>query len=358
MKPKPVNTEKAEARSSLLKVTGRVLGAVEILSQQGTHKHCSEIVCGNDTPPRNCPLTISRVSETGQHQRSFRCDKNCTEIIEPLLDKAGIFTGAILTLSTKEENDHKLNNLLQLQKLETIALTTSGIAHDFNNMFACLTGSAALLKPALASMNIEKHVLDLVENIELSTMQGSKLAHLLLELSKGHKPNKSLTALNEVIDQAVSLALVGSHIKTEKVIPDKLWQITANSEQIMQMICNLLINARQAMNEKGLIQIAAENLTELEAALKGLKRKRYVRITIQDDGPGIKQQHQRNIFKPFFTTKTNGTGLGLATAQLITKEHNGHIAFDSETGKGTTFIIYLPVDENEDSTNNKSERSN
>jgi CheY-like chemotaxis protein/anti-sigma regulatory factor (Ser/Thr protein kinase) len=169
----------------------------------------------------------------------------------------------------------------------------------------------------------------------------------LLTFSKGGTPVKETISTSELLESSTKLVLSGSNVKCELVVPDGLWHIEADKGQLNQVISNLIINSDQAMPKGGNIKIRAENINVAEKDLLPLQKGSYVKITVEDYGTGISQEHLQRIFDPYFTTKQKGSGLGLATAYSIVKRHDGHITVESETGVGTTFHIYLPASQKE-----------
>ena len=137
--------------------------------------------------------------------------------------------------------------------------------------------------------------------------------------------------------------LRGSKSICEFSISEDLWPVEVDIGQISQVINNIVINANQAMPEGGTIQVAAENLIIDDRQSLSLKPGRYIRISISDQGIGISEKYTSKIFDPYFTTKQEGSGLGLATTFSIIKKHDGHITVESQPGVGTTFQIYLPA---------------
>jgi CheY-like chemotaxis protein len=128
--------------------------------------------------------------------------------------------------------------------------------------------------------------------------------------------------------------------------PDDLWPVEVDEGQMSQVINNLILNASQAMPDGGVIQVRAENVSMGAGFGLPLEAQRYVKLTIKDQGMGIPEEHLPKIFDPYFTTKSRGSGLGLATTYSIIKRHDGHITVESALGVGTTFTIYLPASEN------------
>jgi CheY-like chemotaxis protein len=185
--------------------------------------------------------------------------------------------------------------------------------------------------------------------VEKATLRAKRLTEQLLTFAKGGAPIKKTISIAELIKDSVRLALVGSNVSCEFFMPENLWSAEADEGQLSQVINNLIINAKQAMPNGGIINVSVENInleSEPGHALY-LKDGRYVKITVQDQGIGIPKQHLNRIFDPYFTTKQKGSGLGLAACYSIIKNHDGYITVDSELGVGTTFTIYLPSSERE-----------
>lgn len=230
--------------------------------------------------------------------------------------------------------------LLKIQHLESIGILAAGIAHDFNNILAIIIGNIHLAK--LYAKSDEKVFQPLVV-AEKTLWRATNLTAQLLTFSKGWVPVKKVVYIGELIKNAADFSLRGSNIIVEyDIIPD-LWVVECDEGQINQVIDNLIINAVQAMPSGGMIKVSAENITVNEKDALSLATGEYVKVSIKDEGIGIDEEHLPKIFDPFFTTKEKGSGLGLATAYSIIKKHNGYIDVTSETGKGTTFYIYLPA---------------
>jgi len=135
----------------------------------------------------------------------------------------------------------------------------------------------------------------------------------------------------------------GSRVKCEFALAADLWPADADKGQVGQIVQNLVINATQAMAEGGVIRIAANNEVIAPGTTLSPGPGNYVHISVSDSGVGIQPEHLAKIFEPYFTTKKQGSGLGLATVYSIIKKHRGHISVDSSEGSGTTFQIWLPA---------------
>ena len=237
--------------------------------------------------------------------------------------------------------------LLKVQKLESLGHVAGGIAHDFNNLLTSIMGNITLAKMRTGAGN---EVSDLLKEAETSCMQAGELTRRFLIFSKGGKPVKKAGSMARVIRDATGIALSGADVGFEFSISEDLWTVEFDEGQINQAFNNIITNAKEAMPEGGGIKVCAKNISietgdrAPEIPLAGGK---YVKISIQDQGPGIPEENLPNLFDPYFSTKERGTqkgmGLGLSTAYAIIKKHDGHIQVDSKAGAGTTVHIYLPA---------------
>ena len=154
---------------------------------------------------------------------------------------------------------------------------------------------------------------------------------------------KQLVSVEKLVTESASFTCRGSQVKSALSFPDHLWPVEADPGQISQVFQNLLINAMQAMPTGGTIKVQGENLVVEAGSDLPLAPGRYVKISVEDQGVGMPADYLTKIFAPYFTTKQKGSGLGLATAYSIVKNHQGHIAVASKLGAGTIFQVYLPA---------------
>jgi CheY-like chemotaxis protein len=183
----------------------------------------------------------------------------------------------------------------------------------------------------------------MVDEAVRATKRASELTLQLLTFSKGGDPVRTAVHLPEVVREAATFSHRGSGVKSEFEMPAGLWAANVDKGQISQVIQNLVINATQAMAGVGTLHIAASNARILPGEHAGLPAGDYVRFTVADTGAGIAPEHLGKIFDPYFTTKLQGHGLGLATVYSIIKRHQGHIEVESAVGRGTTFTVWLPA---------------
>jgi two-component system, cell cycle sensor histidine kinase and response regulator CckA len=247
--------------------------------------------------------------------------------------------------------------LLKARKLESLGVLAGGIAHDFNNI---LTGIITNLFMAKLKVKADPDAFQLLSEAEKASFRASKLVKQLLTFSKGGAPVKEVVSIKAIIEESVGFCLSGSNVNYKLELATDLPDVEADRGQIDQVLNNLVINADQAMPGGGTATVSAENVTVDEGSRPasgkavGLQPGRYVKVTVKDEGVGIPRESLDKIFDPYFTTKPNGTGLGLTIAYSIIKAHKGIITVESSVGIGTAFAFYLPAAKEKGETERKS----
>jgi PAS domain S-box-containing protein len=262
----------------------------------------------------------------------------------PIFGKDNRIVGAVLVFRDITEK-HKLEeDLLRIDKLESVGVLAGGIAHDFNNILSVILGNISLAK-MYVNPDYEK-LQKRFSDAEQAILRAKDLTQQLLTFSRGGSPVKKTSAIQSVLKASCRFAVTGSNIQCEFDLPNDLLPVDIDAGQINQVIHNIVMNAQEAMAEGGTIHIKAENIVSSEKIAKQglvMNQGEYVRIAIEDSGAGIPSENLGKIFDPYFTTKEQGSGLGLATSHSIIKRHGGCISAESLRGKGTTFYIYLPA---------------
>ncbi|UYP47227.1 Adaptive-response sensory-kinase SasA [Candidatus Lokiarchaeum ossiferum] len=234
--------------------------------------------------------------------------------------------------------------LIKIQKLESLGILAGGIAHDFNNILTSILGNLSLLK---YDINPDSEQFESLNEVEKATIRAKDLTNQLLTFSKGGAPIKKTANLKELIQESVNFVLRGSKVKCVYDLADDLSTVEIDRGQINQVINNIAINADQAMSTGGELLITARNFTQKNNSNLPLSSGNYVQISFHDTGTGIPKEFQEKIFSPFFTTKEHGSGLGLATSFSIISRHGGLLTFSSIIEEGTTFFIYLPASQHQ-----------
>jgi signal transduction histidine kinase/ActR/RegA family two-component response regulator len=237
--------------------------------------------------------------------------------------------------------------LAESDKFRALGLMASGVAHDFNNLLMGIQGNTSLMLLDIDSAHPHH---DRLKNIEQSVQAGAELTKQLLGFTKGGKYEVKPTDLNEVVDKTSRMfAPTRKEIRIYKKYQKDIWSVKVDRSQIEQVLLNLYVNAWQAMPAGGDLYLQTENAvldSEFVRAID-IQPGKYVKMSVIDSGVGMDETTRKRIFDPFFSTKKmgRGTGLGLASAYGIIKNHGGYISVLSEKGEGTTFTIYLPATE-------------
>jgi two-component system cell cycle sensor histidine kinase/response regulator CckA len=261
----------------------------------------------------------------------------------------GVITDITDRLQAEEEKRKFEERFQQIQRLEGIGTLAGGVAHDFNNLLMGIQGNVSLMLLDTDSAN-PRH--ERLKSIEKCVSAGAELTRQLLGFARGGKYMVKALDFNEIVKNTAQMfGRTRKEINMVEKIDTDLWTVMADQSQIEQVLLNIYINAWQAMPDGGNIYVETKNVV-LNANLVrpfNIRAGRYVRVAISDTGVGMDQTIQRRIFEPFFTTKEmgRGTGLGLASAYGIIKNHDGAIDFVSRKGEGTTFYIYLPASQAE-----------
>lgn len=264
----------------------------------------------------------------------------------PLHDASGKVTGLVAMSRDITEHKQTAEQLRQSQKMEAIGRLAGGVAHDFNNIMTAILGYSEMIARNAGDNAELKHDID---QIHAGGLRAAALTQQLLTFSRKQVTLAKPLNVNKVIQgmEQMLQRLIGENIRLSTNLNDHLDRVHADVHQIEQVIMNLVINARDAVGEGGLILIETSqvHLDGLSAQQKlDVAPGTYIRIAISDDGSGIPKEIQERIFEPFFTTKDQGkgTGLGLATSYGIIQQSGGHISLQSEFGAGSTFSIFLP----------------
>lgn len=252
-------------------------------------------------------------------------------------NEEGIPTGMWAIVRDITERKKTEEELRKIERLESLGVLAGGIAHDFNNLLTGILGNLSLIQTeeTVDSKNI-------IEEAKQAAIQAKNLTQQLLTFSKGGEPIKGKVRIEDIINDSAKFALRGSNVKLKCGFSDNLWKVAVDKGQMSQVIDNLVINANQAMPEGGTISIRGENFILDRNNSLHLPGGKYVKITFRDEGIGVPEKYLSKIFDPYFSTKQEGSGLGLATVYSIIQRHGGHITVESDTGKGTSFFIYLP----------------
>lgn len=290
-------------------------------------------VVSRGEPAYNCPGTVSRAGEGSTYLSVSGA---------PIFGSSGHLEQVVLTVDDITRQKMMTEEMLKADKLESLTLLAGGIAHDFNNFLAVILGNISLIKLRPLDEKTAKHI----EYMEKTILQARDLTRKLFIFSRGGAPVRKVVHLQKLLLDTVGFALSGSEILYQIEVDEALWPVEVDETQIVQVFNNILINAVQAMPGGGKIVLTAANIANGDTGRIGktpLKEGNYVCVSIADQGIGIPPDKISKIFDPLFSTKPQGSGLGLATAFMVIQNHGGVIDVESEPGVGTTFYVYLPA---------------
>jgi len=267
--------------------------------------------------------------------------KHVSAIVTPLEGRGGETTGTVIAFRDITDQ-HKMEEELQKNsKIESLGLFAGGLAHDFNNLLTAILGNISIVR---LNLDEDDTNAEFLMDAEKASLRAKDLTSQLLTFSRGGEPIKVVSSIQSIIIDAASFVLSGSSVNCTFDLPDDLWHVVIDRGQIGQVIQNFALNARQAMTDEGSVIVSAKNILIGETGgREGLEPGRYVRIAIQDTGPGIEENILDKVFDPFFSTKKEGNGLGLAVSASIIQKHGGSVTVESIIGKGSTFEFLLPA---------------
>jgi two-component system sensor histidine kinase AtoS len=251
--------------------------------------------------------------------------------VNRFLDANGKLTGYIFIAKDITETKKLEYQVFQAEKLAALGQLSAGMAHEINNPLFVVSGRLEMLKQEQLNPKLR----DTIDLIDSQVNRIRKLVDRILKFARKTTLTLEPVDINEIIDQVLPLVhynkLPPVKVEIEKFFEKDMPKISADADQLQEVLLNMVINAYQAMPDGGIIKIITSNFQNL-----------YAQVQITDSGEGIPAANFKNIFMPFFSTKSQGTGLGLSICHNIIKNHNGSIELESQINRGTTFTIKLP----------------
>jgi len=285
------------------------------------------------------PFMLEQVRQNGKYETEMNLlNKNGETFpviltINQFLDSEGKLSGYVFIAKDITERKKLEYQIFQTEKLAAIGQLAAGMAHEINNPVFVISGRLDMI---LEEEELNERMRNDLSIINIQADRIRKLVDRLLKFARKTPPKLENININEVIEGVLPLVayhkLPSAVVDIEMNLATDLTPIKGDLNQLQEVFLNLFINAHQAMHLGGKLTIKTSNL-----------HNKMVEVRISDTGPGIPTANLKNIFMPFFTTKKEGTGLGLSICHNIIKNHNGDIEIESVVGKGTTFIIKLPI---------------
>jgi PAS domain S-box-containing protein len=321
----------------LVRVNKAFANAFKMNPEELIGKPCYEVVHGTKEPLLDCPHKRTLETKKPAWVESF--EPHLGIYLEmstsPVFDANGEVIGSVHITKDITERKQMEQQLIITGRLASIGELASGIAHELNNPLTSVIGFSQLL--------LDKDIADDVKrDVEIICSEAQRSAEVvknLLAFARKHAPVKQLTSINSIIEKVLELRAYEHKVTNVQVninfAPD-LPEILVDHFQMQQVFLNIIINAEHFMIEahsRGTLAIITGRVDET------------IRVIFSDDGPGIDSENLGHVFDPFFTTKEvgKGTGLGLSICHGVITEHGGRIYVESEPGKGTTFIVELPI---------------
>ncbi len=290
---------------------------------------------------------VSKVMETGMvvglanHTILISRDGTRRAIADsgaPIKDQSGNIFGVVLVFRDVTEKRKMQEELIKMEKLRSVGVLAGGIAHDFNNILAAILGNVSIVA---LSPNLKDKERNILKQAEKACLRARDLTQQLLTFAKGGAPVKETHRLDEIVIDSAEFVLRGSGVKLEINCDPGLWYVEVDKGQFSQVIQNLVLNAKDAMEGRGTLWITIKNLKDYCPVGRN-KKQDWVLVEIKDSGPGIAPEIRDHIFEPYFSTKEQGSGLGLSICHSIVTKHDGLIEVESSQGSGATFKVLIP----------------
>jgi two-component system, cell cycle sensor histidine kinase and response regulator CckA len=297
----------------------------------------------------NCPtfktLQDGQVHETIRQTSQAKGTRSYRIVASPIFNASGEVTTAVEMVEDITEKLSLESQLIQAQKMESVGRLAGGVAHDFNNMLSVILGYGQMV---LEMTQPDSPLHEFAQEILAAGVRSANITRQLLAFARKQTIAPQVLDLNETVEDMLNMLrrLIGEDVDLIWH-PTSVWPVNIDPSQLDQILANLCVNARDAIDGVGKITIETAIKTIDEAYCSehpGFILGDFTLLSISDDGCGMDKDVKSKLFEPFFTTKKlgKGTGLGLATVYGIVKQNNGFINVYSEPGKGTTFRIYLP----------------
>ena len=292
-----------------------------------------------------CPITqvLKSGNPVNAYQTFLSCHNGNTRSVEyqwtavPDTQEPGV----LLLFRDITDLQQYENEYQRINKLHALEVLAGGIANQFDSLLTTILGNIFVAKLRTQTNEALAHGL---QEAEQACLQAKDVTKQLLTFARHDSPRPCPVAIGDMVRRCAVQALSGSPTGCQFHIPENLWHVQADEAQLKQVVHNIVYNARQAMPNGGLLTLRGENVTieMIPNHPSILPPNQYVKLEFEDQGKGITPEHLSQIFDPYFTTRPDANGLGLAIAHSIVQHHQGHICVNSKPGGGTTISVYIP----------------
>jgi len=331
-----------DERYVVLRCNDRLPPGMGYKGRKSEREKCYHVLWERDQPCDDCPMDEVRQTGKPVHRR-FQTDSGLVLDISyfPVFNERNAITAVTLHMKDVTEKTKMEAKLVQSAKLAAIGEMAAGVAHELNNPMTVIIGTAQMMLRETGGKGPDVETL---ESIASSGLRCKKIIQNLLTFSRQDQCPFAPTDVNEEVERALSLIqyqVKGCNIEIIKKLDPALPRINANGQQLEQVMINLLLNARDALE-----MVEGDRRIGLETVVRTRDGRDWVVVTVRDNGIGITPDNLTRIFNPFYTSKeaTKGTGLGLSVSLGIAEKHGGTIEVESTPGQGSVFSMYLPVE--------------
>lgn len=327
-----------DANCQILRVNRTLAEWLGTTPQSLVGKYCYQVIHGTDSPPAGCPharLTAASRDPLETEMDEPRLHGTFHYSAFPLQDKDGKLIGSVNVLKDVTAEKRLQAQMIHSEKLAAMGRLAASLAHEINNPLQAIQGCLDLAQTSAGNLEKQQQYLSMAQD------EFNRLTNIVQHMLDFFRPSKGIRSsvdLHAVLSDVLSLshkrlqhARVDARLEWDSAMPP----IAGVNNQLQQVFLNLILNAVEAMPEGGEIEIRGGTQT-----LDG----EWLTVAVTDSGVGIPGDELDKIFEPFYTTKPNGTGLGLAVCRNIVTNHGGRLSVDSVVGRGSTFTVWLPVD--------------
>ncbi|EKD69465.1 MAG: hypothetical protein ACD_47C00112G0002 [uncultured bacterium] len=330
----------------VLFVNGSAAASLGVSAQDAAGKYQHDFF-KEDIAKRQLSI-IQNIFETGIPHRSyeqkiyFRGRETWIDaLLTPIKNESGEVISVLGISRDISERRKMQEDILKTSKLESLGVLAGGIAHDFNNALMAIIGNIILARNRAGD---NKKLQEVLSRAEAVTCKAKNLTKQFITFSGGGAPIKApCLDLYSLVKEIARFVLCGSETVFTVETGGEIPAVNIDEGQISHALSNIIINARQAVKNAGKINISLSCETVADNSVAALSDGRYVKISIADNGPGVPKEIQHKIFDPYFTTKHEGSGLGLSASYSIVKSHGGLIDFSTNENEGSVFNVYIPV---------------
>ena len=341
----PVGMRMIDEDFTITRVNDTMCTILGIKREDMIGQKCHEFFCINSAYQKNSQATDALKKENCLLEgEALYYKPDGTEVVGmvtqvPIHNKNGKLIGVIESFKDVTKWKKAEIAMQALQNQRSIGFLAGGIAHDFNNILTAIYGNIELVKLNLPE---DDKIRKYIENSEKSLSRAKELTHRLISFAHGDSLKKEIVDIAPIVSEGLSFALSGSKIKPELEIEDNLYKVEIDQNQIQRVLTNLFVNAIEASDECGTLNVCLKNRTVGENEFPDFEPGEYVELIVRDEGCGMSRDVLSHVFTPYFSTKHTGRGFGLAICYSVIDKHHGRISVESELGKGTAFTILLP----------------